>query len=420
MISCSESGEPFTEYFYFAAYTYSMKKHLPLALLLLLTGSNLQAQQVISPSPYFTYGKGLGITSPDSLFSMNIRFRIQNRFAFKTASEKDLSISEVEARVRRLRLRFDGFIYTPRLSYVIQLGFSRGDMDFEDTGYPNVIRDAMVLYAVTNHFSIGIGQTKLPGNRQRVNSSGDLQLPDRSIVNSTFTVDRDFGIQLYYNNHFNDFYYVLRGAMSSGDGRNITSSDRGLAYTGRLELLPLGTFTNNGDYFEGDLAREQSPKVSFGFTYSDNENATRTGGQLGKYLFEERDMETLMADFVIKYKGWALASEYLNRDTFDPITVNTDGEQRFVYHGHGLNVQSSYLFPSNVEIVGRYSEVDPRSTISALTPQIKQYTLGTTKYVKGHRVKLQGDITLEERNWLENNRPDSKNWQIRFQVEAGI
>src|SRR5688572_15622128 len=185
--------------------------------------------------PYFTYGKGLGITSPDSLFSMNIRFRIQNRAAFQTESESDLTISRVEARVRRMRLRFDGFVYSPKLSYLIQLSFSRGDMDFESLGFPNIIRDAYIQYAVTKNFSVGFGQTKLPGNRQRINSSGDLQFADRSMVNSTFNIDRDFGVQLYYNNNLQGLHYVLRGAISSGEGRNIVSSDRGLAYTGRIE-----------------------------------------------------------------------------------------------------------------------------------------------------------------------------------------
>jgi phosphate-selective porin OprO and OprP len=214
------------------------------------------AKPQVSPSPYFTFGKGLGIISPDSLFLLNIRFRMQNRVGFLTESESDLHIRTVEARVRRLRLRFDGFIYTPKLYYLIQLAFTRSDMDYDDTGFPNVIRDAMVIYNVNDRFGVGLGQTKLPGNRQRVNSSGDLQLVDRSIVNQNFNVDRDFGLQLYYNNHISGFHYVLRGAISSGEGRNITASDDGLAYTGRIELMPLGRFTNNGDYFEGDLARE--------------------------------------------------------------------------------------------------------------------------------------------------------------------
>lgn len=376
--------------------------------------------QTITPSPYFTFGKGLGIISPDSLYLLNIRFRMQNRAAFRTESADDFTIDQVEARVRRLRLRFDGYIYNPKFYYLIQLSFSRSDMDFDDTGFPNVIRDAMIIYSVNKHFSIGLGQTKLPGNRQRVNSSGDLQLADRSVVNSTFNIDRDFGAQVYYNNYIHKFYYVLRGAISSGEGRNITASDNGLDYTGRIELLPFGPFTNSGDYFEGDLTREPKPKISLGVTLSHNENTTRTGGQLGKFLYGQRDMTTFMTDFLFKHKGWALACEWLRRDSPNPITVNDDGDVRFIYAGFGQNYQGSYYFKNSYEIVGRYSRVSPFESIQILDDQTEQFTLGLNKYIRGHRVKLQGDITFEQNKWLQQTNPDNNNWQIRFQIEAGI
>jgi phosphate-selective porin OprO and OprP len=371
-------------------------------------------------TPYFSYGKGLGITSPDSLFMLNIRFRMQNRLALTTESETDLDIAEVEARVRRLRLRFDGFIYTPRLTYVIQLAFTRADMDFDDTGFPNVVRDAMIIYSVTDHFSVGIGQTKLPGNRQRVNSSGDLQFADRSIVNSTFNVDRDFGIQTYYNNNLQGLHYVLRAAVSSGDGRNIISSDRGLAYTGRIELLPLGEFTNGGDYFEGDLAREPEPKIAMGFSYSSNQNAIRTGGQLGKYLFQSRDIYTGMIDFLFKHAGWSFAAEYLKRNSANPLTMNNQGDIRYVYAGHGFNSQGGFLFKSNFEVAARFSQVHPDRSIQLYEPRTRQYTLGGSKYIRGHRLKLQTDLTFEENKWLQGAEANYNNWQWRFQIEAGI
>jgi hypothetical protein len=377
-------------------------------------------QAEISPSPYFTYGSGLGMISPDSLFMLNIRFRMQNRAAFTTVDENDLTIDQVEARVRRLRLRFEGFIYTPKLYYLIQLAFSRADMDYDDTGFPNVIRDAMVIYRFNEHFAIGLGQTKLPGNRQRVNSSGDLQLPDRSIVNSTFNIDRDFGAQVYYNNIIQGFHYVLRGAISSGDGRNITASDRGLAYTGRLELLPLGRFTNGGDYFEGDLVREPKPKISMGLTLTSNQDAIRTGGQLGTFLYEARDIETRMIDFLYKHNGWSLSTEFLKRTSPNPITQNTDGDIRYVYAGHGENYQASYLFKKNYELTGRFSRVRPDAPIQLLEEEVKQYTLGATKYIRGHRLKLQADVTYEQNHWLQGNNADLNRWQLRLQIEAGI
>lgn len=396
-----------------------MKKIYLILVLTTILGIS-QAQQSTNPLPYFTFGKGLGITSPDSLFMLNIRFRIQNRVGIKTASADNLDIQEVEARIRRLRLRLDGFIYVPKLTYVIQLAFSRGDWDYADTNYPNVIRDAMILYSFNEHFAIGLGQTKLPGNRQRVNSSGDLQLPDRSIVNARFNIDRDFGIQFYYNNHIQSFYYVLRGAISSGEGRNIDSSDKGLAYTGRVELLPFGKFTNNGDYFEGDLAREKRPKVSLGLSYSNNQNSTRTGGQLGKPLFEPRDISTVMADFLCKYNGWSFAYEFIHRSAPDPITVDINNTVRYVFVGYGQNFQGSYLFKNNIELVGRYSEVIPDTDIETETAAVKQYTAGISKYVRGHRVKLQSDLTFEDNYWLVNDNLDFNNWQLRFQVEVGI
>jgi phosphate-selective porin OprO and OprP len=369
-----------------------------------------------SPLPYFTFGKGLGITAPDSLFSMNIRFRMQNRFAIKTESGTDLGISEVEARVRRLRLRFDGFVYSPKLTYVIQLSFSRGDMDYESLNFPNIVRDAYVQYAFTKHLNVGLGQTKLPGNRQRINSSGDLQLPDRSIVNATFNIDRDFGIQAIYKKEI----FVLRAAVSSGEGRNITASDKGLSYSGRFEFLPFGSFTNGGDYFEGDIAREQKPKLSLAAASSFNENAVRTGGQLGTYLYDGRDISTHIFDVLFKYKGISLSGEYITKDTDgNPITEDVvTGAERYVYTGHGQNYQGGYLFKNNIEVVGRYSSITPSKEILSKEKYKEQFTLGINKYIKGHRVKLQSDLTLEK-----SYRPATKIdhvWMYRFQIEVGI
>jgi hypothetical protein len=392
-----------------------IQKLLFVSLMLICSFASFGQSQAQSTIPYFTYGKGLGITSPDSLFSMNIRFRIQNRAAFKTVSEDDFTIDEVEARVRRMRLRFDGFVYSPKLTYVIQLSFSRGDMDYEAMGFPNIIRDAYVQYAFAKNFSVGIGQTKLPGNRQRITSSGDLQFADRSIVNSTFNIDRDFGVQFTYKTKLAS----LRGAISTGEGRNISSSDRGLAYTGRLEFQPFGAFTNGGDYFEGDLAREKKQKVAIGLTYSFNENTTRTGGQLGTFLYGTADIATQMIDFIYKYNGWSFSTEYLKRTSPFPITTNPDdGAQRYVYVGYGQNYQASYNFKSNLEIALRYSAVTPEDEIKTLEEKKEHYTVGVNKYFRGHRVKVQNNLTLERIHTGVSTLQQA--WIYCFQVEVGI
>lgn len=370
--------------------------------------------KAFSEVPYFTFGQGIGIQPSDSSYSFNLRFRMQNRAGF-TFEEGEAT--DIEARVRRLRLRFDGFVLNPRISYVIQLSFTRGDMDWENTQFPNVVRDAMVFYRLSEKIQLGFGQTKLPGNRQRVNSSGDLQLVDRSIVNATFNVDRDFGIQAAYTeNPFGNTYVVFRGAVTSGEGRNILTTSIGLAYTGRMEVLPFGLFERFGDYFEGDLLREKRPKLSAGFTYSYNEQTLRTGGQIGSLLFEPRDMTTIASDWLFKYNGWAAAAEWMYRISDDPITTNELGDIRFIYTGFGQNYQLSYIFPSNYELVGRYSRLVPESSIRELTPDLEQYTLGVTKYLNGHRLKVQSDITYEQRRGVA----PGESLMLRFQVELGI
>src|SRR5690606_33381373 len=154
----------------------------------------------------------------------------------------------------------------------------------DDTDVANIVRDAVVFYNFTDNFYISFGQSKLPGNRQRVNSSGELQFAERSLVNATFNVDRDFGIKAYYSSLIAGIPFHFKGAISTGEGRVANVTDDGLAYTGRAAFLPLGAFTNGGDYVEGDLEYEESPKLSIGGGYSFNDRAIRTGGQTGPYM----------------------------------------------------------------------------------------------------------------------------------------
>lgn len=383
---------------------------------------NIKAQESVDPAvPYFAYDKGFEIISPDNNYTMNIRFRMQNRFGLSSRTARDLRIDEVEARVRRLRLRFDGRIYSDKLTYVIQLSFARGDIDGDPTGQPNLVRDAMAFYKVNEHWTLGLGQTKLPGNRQRVNSSGDLQFTDRSLVNAAFNIDRDFGFQVLYRNEILRIPLLARGALSTGEGRNITISNAGMAYTGRLELYPLGLFTNGGDYFEGDLEREQKPKIALGGTYSYNQQATRTGGQLGGYLFGTSDISTFMLDFLLKYNGFAFASEYVNRNASNIVTYSDDSTQTsYVYVGEGFNFQGSYLFQNNYEIALRYTELRPLNNIRAFENKREEIGIAITKYLRGHRVKFQTEIAYQSERGAQSNFKNLDQWLGRIQIELGI
>ena len=152
-----------------------------LCLLLLINATGFAMAQGSGLSGRFEPNKGL-VVQKDTLFKMTVRFRMQNRFALISEGGDDLAIGATDIRVRRMRLRFDGYVISPKIQYKVQLGFSKADMDLIETTTTQPIRDAIGFYVPNKHWSIGLGQAKLPGNRQREVSSGALQLPDRSIV----------------------------------------------------------------------------------------------------------------------------------------------------------------------------------------------------------------------------------------------
>ncbi|MFD2035261.1 porin [Belliella marina] len=360
--------------------------------------------------------------SKDSLFLMNLRFRMQNRAGFNSVyNGSDLSVEQFEMRVRRLRLRLDGYVLNPKFQYYIQLAFSKADLDLETGDIAQPIRDAILYYTVNRNLYFGFGQSKLPGNRERVISSGNLQFADRSIANSLFTLDRDFGMFGYYTLRTKgESVFLLKGAVSTGDGRNASAVNNGLSYTGRVEALPFGLFGNSGDYSEGDLEFEVNPKLSIGLTLSENQKAIRTGGQLGAELYQARTLNSLIIDAMFKYRGWAVMSEYMGRSAHDPITTNDSGDVRFVVVGKGMNTHLSKMVSPKSELALRYAFVIPDESISMYLDRVDESLLGFTHYLNGHRIKIQANIGYRWLEGLYQIENSGNSWTGMFQVEFGI
>lgn len=365
------------------------------------------------------FRKGLGFNAPDSAFGVNIRLRMQNRLRFNT--DEAFSLQDIEARVSRLRLRFDGYILSDKITYYLQLSFSRGDQDWDNTHMANVVRDAMVYYRFNPNFYVGLGQGKLPGNRQRITSSGQQQFFDRSHVNANYTLDRDFGFFAYYSNNSGKLGYNIKAAVSTGEGRNQLKTDNGLMYTGRIELLPLGRFKRDGDFSEGDLEFEERPKVSIGLAYAWDGNALRTKGTTGTELYEGRDLSGFVADAIFKYRGWAFQSEFLQRSSIQsPFTYAENDSTLMAYAllGKGINTQLSYCFSNYWEIAARYAVSTPESEITHLIPVDKQYVLGVNKYLRKHLTKFQAFVGYRQQTFGQSNPKNG--YFFGLQVELGI
>ncbi|AUC75098.1 porin [Olleya sp. Bg11-27] len=400
-----------------------MKLTLSIALLLCITFS-VNAQEISDTS----FGKGLiNFTAKDSSFSV----RFAPRFQVRSVSSWDHDGSqytnpEHNFIVRRARLKFDGFAYSPKLKYKIELGLSNRDIsganDF-NRNTPRIILDAVVMWHFAENFELWAGQTKLPGNIERVVSSANLQLIDRSLLNSRFNLDRDLGLQLRHKSDLGGGFLMREKiAISQGEGRNVSEGNEGgLQYTARLEFLPLGNFKSKGDYVQADLKREASPKLMVGFTYNYNQNAVRERSGLGDYMFKsdgtlyETNVTTLFADAMFKYKGFSFMGEYAKRDADQPIAIDSDGitpTGDIVLTGNAVNFQAGYLFKSNYEIAGRFTSLTYKDITGSLPT--KQYTLGGSKYVVGHKLKVQTDLSYTTVNGSEDNITFRLGFDIHF------
>ncbi|NNC69237.1 MAG: porin [Flavobacteriaceae bacterium] len=392
-----------------------------LIVLALFMASNLIAQKDNAPK----FGKGLfNLVGKDSSFTMKIATRMQFLGISSWEKQDGRYVNpEQNFLVRRARLKFDGFAFSPKLKYKLELGLSNRDISGASEftrNTPRYILDAVVMWNFYENFELWVGQTKLPGNIERVISSGNLQQVDRSLLNSRFNIDRDIGIQLRHHFNLTDRFLVREKlAISQGEGRNITEGNLGgHQYTARLELLPFGKFESKGDYSGSDLKREETPKLMLAATYDFNNNAVKNRSNQGSYMrndvgFYETNVNTLFIDAMFKYKGFSLMAEYADRDADDPLAKNSDGSLTGdeVQVGNGINIQSGYLFPSNWEVSGRYTNISLDENITGKNPE-NQYTLGFSKYIVGHKLKVQTDFSYLE----EINGTDELMFRLQFDI----
>ena len=407
---------------YFFPFTHKKMKihYLIFTFLFLMFGVYSNAQNISEHS----FGNGIiNSVAKDSSFSIKFGARFQSLFlsSWKNSEAEGFTSESSNFLIRRARLKFNGFAYSPKLEYKIELGLSNRDIsgasEFTNEA-PRYVLDAVLKWNFYENFVLWAGQAKLPGNRERVVSSGNLQFVDRSLLNSQFNIDRDLGVQLHHKINLGS-QLVLREAFafSQGEGRNVVTGNLGgYQYTGRLEMLPFGEFK---DYSEASLERYETPKLAMGVTYDYNNKAVKTRSNMGNYMFTENglhrtDITTFFADFMFKYKAISVLGEFAHRDADKPIAIEEDGTPTgaVVNVGNSFNLQAGYLLDNNIEFVGRFTNVH-ETIAGARFPNLNQYTLGVSKYISKHKLKVQTDISF-------NDNPDPGMNQVVYRLQVDL
>lgn len=393
-------------------------KLIALPALAILLSLPVQSQEITENR----FGKGIiNVVARDSSYSLVFAARFQSLFSsqWEFPHYDEFESGESNFLIRRARMKFDGFAYSPKLVYKIELGLSNRDISGASvyTGNtPRYILDAVLKWNFYENFELWAGQAKLPGNRERLISSGNMETVDRSLLNSRFNIDRDMGLQLHHHILLGNTFMIREAfSFAQGEGRNVTTGNiGGYQYTTRLDILPFGDFS---DYSGADLKRETTPKLAIGFTYDYNQNAVRTRSNSGSYMVNdtglfETDINTVFVDAMFKYRGWSMMAEYSHRTADNAIAMNSDGTPTgdVVNVGEGINFQTGYVFKNNLQVLGRYTNISLDKEITGAGIET-QYTLGLSKYLVGHKLKVQTDVSLND---YENNINNSLMYRLQI------
>ena len=372
----------------------------------------------------FVPGKGLEVTSADKRFRLQIRARVQ----FRWTAAGDGDGFQHQFRIRRARLVASGYTFSKNVKYKMELAVSPNDVGIKDNlgggdgANParSPLLDFYVQFKHLRDLNVRMGQYKVPSNRQRVISSGNLQLVDRSLLNSEFTLDRDVGLDIRSKDFLGldmlKYYagvFIARGRDSQG------FDDFGLMYLARVEFLPLGIFKD--DYSETDFDRGK-PRLSIGAQYAHIDRATRDRGIRGSAPVDggTTDMHTIFADAMFKWAGFSTQVEFAYRtgsrnpgDAVDemgnliPAAATRDG--------YALMLQAGYLIPRlPLEFAARYGIVRGTGAETALSDN-NELVLGASWYPGRHPYKVQLDYS---RLWGDSIGNGSN--RIRLQIQVSL
>jgi phosphate-selective porin OprO and OprP len=337
--------------------------------------------------PPFTLVWKDGKTTIDTkLGRLALSNRVQIRFTQELPEEGE---DRGSFRIRRAKTKFEGWVYTPQLTYELQLNWPDGS---------NPLEDANVNYDFTGKkaFMLKAGQFKAPFGRQELTSSGSQEFVDRSIVSNEFARGRDIGLQLWGQPLGGKLDWRL--GVFNGAGRTVSRNDNDeYQVDARVAWQPFGDVK----YSEGDFEATDRPLFQIAAQWESNERPVAASGSSPA---DFADRQIAGADVVFKYKGLFAFAEYFDATTERGIAPDFDSE--------GFTAQVGYFFlPRKFEVAGRYAVLDPNAGRDG-DDRIERGAAASW-YFNKHAHKLQLDYRQ-----IEDEARDQTNDELRLQYQV--
>ncbi len=289
-----------------------------------------------------------------------------------------------------------------RLFDHVRLEVGMGESEFIRTHDINLL-DAMITLDYLDYATVSIGAGKVPGGRQILTSSRDMQFIFRPVLcqqhivpatekdvtkyNGIGLSDRDVGITLF--GKIAEGIVKYHAGVYNGKGEYFRGNiDGKYAYVVRAVVNPLGDFPD----IEGDFSRDL--KVSIGCTGFANRVLD------ARYLGWGIDAEA-------KGYGFSIRAEFMRSE--QKPKFRGQSEQPIIKektYRDGFYVQAGYfVWPRYLECAYRYDQFDDNEHLTD-NGDIKYHTIGINWYIqKNHYYKVQLNYIIREEDGpkLDNN-----------------
>ena len=392
-----------------------------------------------------SYGnKGFRLESRDGNYQTNLQWRFQFRFTNPYRSDPR-SVGDFDAadqstfELRRVRMKIGGHGHRPWLKYYFEVDLQ----PTRDTSDPSADASARVIdwrvdVARFDPIGLRVGQWKIDYNRERVDSSGRQQFVERSIVNRTFTIDRQVGVSLrghLFEGTPADLRYAF-GAFT-GEGRGVQNDDNNLMYAGRLQWNFLG---RDLALRQTDVERTDKPTGSLAVGGATNRGVcTRwsssgcgnldgfagPGDEPGDAVAGQFRTHQAVGEFAFKWRGLSLQNEWHWKRVLDDN--RRDGTPPRESNLYGVYAQGGVFFseiidsiPEQLEVAFRYAMVrEPNRDDVTIDNERQEFTPALNWFFAGHNNKLTLDysyLTLVD----EVNDREPSDHRVRLQWDVSF
>ena len=370
----------------------------------------------------FNLGNGISFSFNDGDFKFNINGFIRPSY-MSSEGEYFLEngvLNEVSKQfsAKSANLFFEGFAVKEKVSFVIQMDYT--------SSQPLV--ESYIGYHPLQNMSFYFGQKQVNHNNfEMTQNENHLRFTERSMLSRTHTnFGEEFGI--FFNYKFgNEIIYEPSLAITSGDGKNSFGADSrdtdlgGVKIGSRLNVYPMGPFSEGNNESSVDLVGEEELKMQVGFAFSKNFGVSNSVGDGHYYdsnddgvpdfdgdflLYDSNgeidlpDYSQVFFDLLMKFKGFSAVIEYADSSAsgIDEIyvdqyasTVLTPSQiSSFLVLGSSFNIDLGYFMKKGYSFDFRFGVNKPEfENDSSLLVDNKNFGLGISKYLVENNLKLQ-------------------------------